>query len=102
MAAARRCCTTIDAEETHLQHIREILAAYSADRISREQLIAQLVEFPYVTPSRFRHPAKNELGNSVLYDDSDTWVEVSHAYDEGVLDETAYREVINQMEALGR
>lgn len=72
----------------------EICQRYDAEEFGREELIDQLVRFPYAKGG------KTDGYDSLIVDPPGTWSEVSQAVDRGLIDEDVYEDVFNRRHGL--
>ena len=68
----------------------EICQRFDAGEFGREELIDQLVRFPYAKGG------KTDGYDSLIVDPPGTWSEVSQAIDRGLIGEDVYEEVFNR------
>lgn len=72
----------------------EICQRYDAEEFGREELIDELVRFPYAKGG------KTDGYDSLIVDPPGTWSEVSQAVDRGLIDEEVYEDVFNRRHGL--
>lgn len=72
----------------------EICQRYDAEEFGRDELIDQLVRFPYAKGG------KTDGYDSLIVDPPGTWSEVSQAVDRGLIDEDVYEDVFNRRHGL--
>ncbi|WP_270410172.1 hypothetical protein [Brachybacterium paraconglomeratum] len=72
----------------------EICQRFDAGELGREELVDQLVRFPYAKGG------KTDGYDSLIVDPPGTWSEVSQAVDRGFIDEDVYEDVFNRRHGL--
>lgn len=72
----------------------EICQRYAAGEITREVLVEQLVQFPYVKGG------KTDGFDDLIVDPPGTWAEVSRARSSGLIDMGIYEDVFNRRHGL--
>ncbi|UEJ84627.1 hypothetical protein Bra3105_18350 (plasmid) [Brachybacterium halotolerans subsp. kimchii] len=72
----------------------EICQRYEAGEFGREELVDQLVRFPYAKGG------KTDGYDSLIVDPPGTWSEVAQAVDRGLIDEDVYEDVFNRRHGL--